>query len=57
MEKERQIFGGKELIDFFCKDAVEGGKEFSRFIVDSEDKAIYIGIYTSYDNGDVLYND
>lgn len=57
MVNERQIFGGKELIDFFCKDAVEGNKEYCRFIVDYESKNIYTGTYTSYEDGDVLYND
>lgn len=60
MVDEREIFGGKELMDFFCKDAVEGNidnKEFCRFIVDYENKGIYTGSYTSYEDGDVLYND
>ena len=36
MVDEREIFGGKELMDFFCKDAVEGNidrKEFCSFII------------------------
>lgn len=57
MVSERQIFGGEELMNFFCKDAVEGNKEYCRFIVDYENKRIYIGISTSYEDGDVLYND
>lgn len=60
MVDERGIFGGKELMNFFCKDAVEGNidnKEFCRFIVDYEKKGIYSGYYTSYEDGDALYND
>ena len=60
MVDEREIFGGKELMDFFCKDAVEGNidrKEFCSFIVDYENKCIYTGYYTSYEDGDALYND
>lgn len=57
MVSERQIFGGEKLMNFFCKDAVEGNKEYCRFIVDYENKCIYIGISTSYEDGDVLYND
>ena len=60
MVDEREIFGGKELMDFFCKDAVEGNidrKEFCRFIVDYENKCIYTGYYTSHEDGDALYND
>jgi hypothetical protein len=60
MVDEREIFGGKELMDFFCKDAVEGNidnKEFCRFIVDYENKDIYTESYTSYEDGDALYND
>ena len=58
--KEREIFGGDaELIKFFCKDSGEDSdKEFCRYIVDYDKKyCIYNGIYTSYEDGDVLYND
>lgn len=60
MVDEKEIFGGKELMNFFCKDAVEGNidsKEFCRFIVEYENKGIYTGSYTSYEDGDALYND
>lgn len=60
MVNERQINGGNELMNFFCKDAIKGSidnKEYCRFIVDYENKGIYTGIYTSYEDGDVLYND
>ena len=57
MVNEKQIFGGKELMKFFCKDAVEGDKEYCRFIVDYQNKGIYDGSYTSYEDGDALYND
>ena len=57
MVNEKQIFGGKELLKFFCKDAVEGDKEFCRFIVDYENKGIYTGISTSYEDGGILYQD
>ena len=58
MVDETEIFGGEELLKFFCKDAGEGDKEFCRFIVDYDKKyCIYTGISTSYEDGDVLYND
>lgn len=57
MVNERQINGGNELMNFFCKDAVEDNKEYCKFIVDYENKGIYTGIYTSYEDGDLLYND
>lgn len=57
MVRKRQIHGGKELIDFFCKDADEGNKEYCKFIIDYENKGIYTGTYTSYEDGDSLYND
>ena len=57
MVDEREIFGGKELMDFFCKDSVENDKEYCKFIVDYENKGIYAGSYTSYEDGDTLYND
>ena len=60
MVDEREIFGGKELMNFFCKDAVEGNidnKEFCRFIVEYVNKGIYTGNYTSYEDGDILYQD
>ena len=40
MVDEREIFGGKELMNFFCKDAVESDKEHCKFIVDFEKKGI-----------------
>lgn len=33
MVGEREIFGGKELMDFFCKDSVENDKEYCKFII------------------------
>ena len=60
MVNEREIFGGEELMKFFCKDAIKNNidcKEFCRFIVEYEFKRIYTGIYTSYEDGDALYND
>ena len=55
MTNERQINGGNELMNFFCKD--EDKKEYCKFIVDDENKCIYTGIYTSYEDEDELYND
>lgn len=48
MENEREIFGGEELMKFFCKDSVEGDKEYCSFIVDFENYGIYNGTYTSF---------
>lgn len=48
MEYKREIFGGKELMDFFCKDYVESDKEYCRFVVDFENKGIYNGSETSF---------
>ena len=57
MEYKREIFGGKELMDFFCKDSVESDKEYCRFVVEFENKGIYNGSDTSYEDGDILYRD
>lgn len=57
MENEREIFGGEELMKFFCKDSVESDKEYCSFIIDFENYGIYTGTYTSFEDGDSLYND
>jgi len=60
MVNEREIFGGEELLKFFCKDAIENNidsKEFCRFIVEYVNKGIYTGSYTSYEDGNILYQD
>lgn len=54
---KREIFGGKELIDFFCKVSVESDKEYCRYVVNFENKSLYNGSYTSYEDGDILYDD
>lgn len=55
MTNERQINGGNELMNFFCKHGFGDGKGYCEFIV--EDDRIYCGAFTSYNDGEILYHD